>query len=1087
MRLFLCCFQADDEIRREVIEAAQETEKNEEEAKIHIAMKGKAWKKKKVIPLPNKEELLRKKYGSPNVLGLEDEVESSSDDMEEGDDENASETSGRESEPENDSHLPAQKSDLERDEEPVSQSGERGEKKVKPRGAVSASTTAARATVHIPVFRTPEIQAMREKLPIVAEEQVIMEAINENPVVILEGATGSGKTTQVPQFLYEAGYAANGKMIGVTEPRRVAAMAMAKRVGEEMGDESLSSYQIRFENNVSERTQIKFMTDGVLLRELEKDFRLKKYSVIVVDEAHERTVSTDILLGYLSRVVQRVRLNDDKNGPLKLVIMSATLRAKDFTQNTRLFKSVPPRITVEGRQFDTRVVFERKTPDDDTYVVAALKKAAMIHTDQPEGGILVFLTGQQEVNQVVRRLRKLFPSKRQVNNDGGEDTADSALKAAVAKARSKMGKRSALRKLSKVGADLVPKVNLDSYRAVPLDDTEADAVRSLEEDDDLVDEEECDDALAKCGGGSQPMWALPLYSQLSSERQKQIFEQVPEGHRLCVVATNIAETSLTIPGIKYVVDCGKVKTKFYDKLTGVSTFHVTWISKAAAKQRRGRAGRQGPGHCFRLYSSAVFEDRFSQHTPPEILKQPVDDLVLRMKKRHLDNVINFPFPTPPDPAQLQSAETRLLCLGALVYDKESGNRKGSKTRITELGKSMAFFPVAPCFAKMLALSEENGLMPYTIAMVAALSVQEVLMETPVGEHADGFDKEEVTRIRKVWAGKGNYFLLGDPGLLMRAVCGAERDAAARPDGSLDDFCNKYALRRKAMVEIRKLRQQLTNEVNLVLPHLGLSVDPKLDPPADKPDKPQAKLLRQIIASGMSNHVAKKVDVDEEIADPKERKKYKLAYRASGMEDPVHLHSKTVFALKQRTEPLPEWIVYQEIFETDKLYVRGATAIEPEWLPTYAPAECNLLPPLPDPEPWYAEGRVMCKRNGTFGRSSFQLPVMTLPHPEDDDGMSIRYFARFLLEGAVLPQLGRFTDCLLCRPLTLTRTTSLHSEGMKAFGGRLANCGNVDRLERLKAALEEDADFLKEEFKQLVPRAMHKEVDEVWTSLLKDVQ
>ena len=219
--------QADDEIRREVIEAAQETEKNEEEAKIHIAMKGKAWKKKKVIPLPNKEELLRKKYGAPNVLGLEDEVESSSDDMEEGDDENAPETSGPESEPESDSYLPAQKSDFVADKEPGS--GERDEKKVKPRAPVSASTTPARATVHIPVFRTPEIQAMREKLPIVAEEQVIMEAINENPVVILEGATGSGKTTQVPQFLYEAGYAADGKMIGVTEPRRVAAMAMAKR------------------------------------------------------------------------------------------------------------------------------------------------------------------------------------------------------------------------------------------------------------------------------------------------------------------------------------------------------------------------------------------------------------------------------------------------------------------------------------------------------------------------------------------------------------------------------------------------------------------------------------------------------------------------------------------------------------------------------------------------------------------------------------------------------------------------------------------------------------------------------------------
>ena len=1073
--------QAEDEIRREITEAVQGTERGEDEAKIQIAMKGKAWKRKKVIPLPDKKELLRKKYGNGNVLGIEDETESSSDDMDE-DEEAEEKQENSASEPETDVNCPAQMSETER--EPRLQPKE--ENLVKSTAPVSL--TSFRTTVHIPVTRSPEIQAMREKLPIVAEEQVIMEAINENPVVILEGETGSGKTTQVPQFLYEAGYATGGKIIGVTEPRRVAAMAMSKRVGEEMGDESLSSYQVRFEGNVTAETKIKFMTDGVLLREMAKDFRLKKYSAVVIDEAHERSVFTDILLGFLSRVV-RMRQKDEENGPLKLVVMSATLRAEDFTQNTALFKTPPPKISVEGRQFETVCKFEKKTPDD--YVAAAIKKTAEIHAKEPQGGILVFLTGQQEVNQVVRKLRTMFPSRRQTNDGGGEEeTIESVLKLAVARA-----KKRAPKNLSKMGLSLTPEVDLDRYRAVPLDDTETDAMRSLEEDEDLAAEEEggegASDGLAKSVAGSQPMWTLPLYSLLNSERQRRVFEPVPEGHRLCVVATNIAETSLTIPGIKYVVDCGKVNTKFYDRLTGVSTFRVTWISKAAADQRKGRAGRQGPGRCYRLYSSAVFEDKFSEHTPPEICKRPVDDLVLQMKAMNIINVINFPFPTPPDPAQLRVAEQRLLFLGALTEIKEMKNGKEIKTHhITDLGKSMSRFPVAPCFSKMIALSGQHGLMPYTIAMVAALSVQEVLMETPVGDHADAFDKEEVTRIRKIWAGKGNTFFLGDPGLLLKAVCAAERDAAASTSrgGSLDNFCNKYALRRKAMVEIRKLRQQLTNEVNLVLPHLGLSVDPLLEPPSDRPDRPQAKLLRQIIASGMSNQVAKKVDVEEEIADPKERKNYKLAYRVSGMEDPVFLHSRTVFALKQKTEPLPEWIAYQEIFETDKLYVRGASAIEPGWLPQFAPAQCHLQPPLSDPEPWYEEGRVMCRMNGTFGKSSFILPVMTLPHPEDADGMSIRYFARFLLEGIVLPELSSFTNDLNANlPAMFTRTVSFHSERVKSFYGRLVSGGNIDRVDRLRAAFKKDKDFLKPEFKLWVSQDRHEEVNEVWPSLFSNVQ
>lgn len=265
----------------------------------------------------------------------------------------------------------------------------------------------------------------------VAEEQVIVEAINDNPVVIITGETGSGKTTQVPQFLYEAGYAQE-KLIGVTEPRRVAAISMSKRVAEEMNlTEKEVSYLIRFEGNVTPETKIKFMTDGVLLKEIQsvsnylikvinqfcvlliisgfstfQDFLLTKYSVIILDEAHERSVYTDILIGLLSRIVP---LRNKRKNPLKLVIMSATLRVEELVDNDKLFKQKPPVLSVESRQFPVTIHFNRRT--NTNYVADAFKKAVKIHTRLPDGGILIFLTGQREVNYVVRKLRRTFPIK----------------------------------------------------------------------------------------------------------------------------------------------------------------------------------------------------------------------------------------------------------------------------------------------------------------------------------------------------------------------------------------------------------------------------------------------------------------------------------------------------------------------------------------------------------------------------------------------------------------------------------------------------------------------------------------------------
>ncbi|KAJ2772323.1 putative ATP-dependent RNA helicase DHR1, partial [Coemansia nantahalensis] len=286
------------------------------------------------------------------------------------------------------------------------------------RGLVDADESGSgKKAYYVHVERPEHIQCQRMALPVYTEEQQIMEAITESPVVVLSGETGSGKTTQVPQFLFEAGYgdpsSPNPGLIGITQPRRVAAVSMAHRVAEELGNFGRTvAHQVRFDTTVSADTRVKFMTEGVLLRELATDLLLTKYSVIIADEAHERSLNTDILLGVLSRVVrlrQKLALESpDKHRPLKLVIMSATLRVDDFVRNSRLFRTPPPVLSVQARQHPVRVHFNRRTPAPGQHVHDAIQKAAKIHTRLPDGGILIFLTGQAEITYACKRLREMF-------------------------------------------------------------------------------------------------------------------------------------------------------------------------------------------------------------------------------------------------------------------------------------------------------------------------------------------------------------------------------------------------------------------------------------------------------------------------------------------------------------------------------------------------------------------------------------------------------------------------------------------------------------------------------------------------------
>ncbi|XP_074640669.1 putative ATP-dependent RNA helicase DHX37 [Tubulanus polymorphus] len=927
-----------------------------------------------------------------------------------------------------------------------------------------SKTVSTAPAVFVPVSRNPEIQAMRLRLPILAEEQSIMETINESQVVVLCGETGSGKTTQVPQFLYEAGFTSDGAMIGVTEPRRVAAISMSNRVGEEMNLTSKEvSYQIRYEGNVTKDTKIRFMTDGVLLKEVQKDFLLSKYKVIIIDEAHERSVYTDILIGLLSRIVP---LRHKNGHPLKLVIMSATLRVEDFTENRRLFPKPPPVIKIDARQFPVTIHFNKRTPVDD-YLGETYKKICKVHRMLPEGGILVFVTGQQEVLTLCQKLRKTFPSLVKKTDSTGESeqpkTADESSTKPV-----------------------LPKIDLDSYSIMPEDeeaDLDLDTHHDEEEDeaeneDENIHDDEEDSSL-KAIDMKNPLYVLPLYSLLSSDKQAKVFKPPPEGSRLCVVATNVAETSLTIPNIKYVIDTGKVKTKFYDKVTGVSTFKITWTSKASANQRAGRAGRTGPGHCYRLYSSAVFNDEFQLFSEAEITRRPVDDLILQMKAMNIEKVINFPYPTPPSEEALMAAENLLVSLGALErlkmpsttqlsLLKEKKLKSDPGTKLTALGRSMSHFPVSPRFGKMLALGHQQNLLPYVVAIVAALSVQEVLIEVnkPSTSDVENDDlkmkRQHITQIRKVWSGSGHSQMLGDPMVILKAV------GACEYGGMTEKFCRVHGIRIKAMKEVRKLRAQLTNVVNAVIPDANLVVDPKMPPPTDL----QSKLLRQIILAGLVDHVA--IKLPEPLSGTsEEKKKMKFAYQCMDLEEPVFIHPSSVLYKKQ-----PQFIVYQEIVETSKLYMKGITVVEAEWLPELAPSHCQFSKPLEDPPPRYntSTDSVVCHMKASYGRCNWSLPTVELDYPKCIE--KYKWFGKALLDGEVIQEFGRYKSLLLSLPVTMIKSWAKLQPRTETLLRALIeeDCSSKNMLLNI---WRNKPNYLLSEFLTWIPEAHHSDVRKQW--------
>ncbi|XP_076913948.1 putative pre-mRNA-splicing factor ATP-dependent RNA helicase DEAH5 [Bidens hawaiensis] len=621
------------------------------------------------------------------------------------------------------------------------------------------------------------LQEQRQSLPIYKLKKELVQAVHDNQVLVVIGETGSGKTTQVTQYLAEAGYTTNGK-IGCTQPRRVAAMSVAKRVAEEFGcrlGEEVG-YAIRFEDCTGPETVIKYMTDGMLLREILIDENLSQYSVIMLDEAHERTIHTDVLFGLLKQLIKR-------RSDLRLIVTSATLDAEKFSAyffSCNIF-------TIPGRTFPVEILYT-KQPESD-YLDAALITVMQIHLTEPEGDILVFLTGQEEIDHACQCLYERMKG---------------------------LGKN-------------VPELII-----------------------------------------------LPVYSALPSEMQSRIFEPAPPGKRKVVVATNIAEASLTIDGIFYVIDPGFAKQNVYNPKQGLDSLVITPISQASAKQRAGRAGRTGPGKCYRLYTESAFNNEMSPTSIPEIQRINLGLTTLTLKAMGINDLLAFDFMDPPSPQALISAMEQLYSLGAL--DEEG--------LLTKLGRKMAEFPLEPPLSKMLLASVDLGCSDEILTIIAMIQTGNIFYR-PREKQAQADQK------------RAKFFQAEGDQLTLLAVYEAWKAKNFSGPWCFENFVQSRSLRRAQ--DVRKQLLSIMDKYKLDVVSAGRNFTK----------------IRKAITAGFFFHAARK--------DPQE------GYRTIVENQPVYIHPSS--ALFQRQ---PDWVIYHELVMTTKEYMREVTVIDPKWLVELAP-------------------------------------------------------------------------------------------------------------------------------------------------------
>ncbi|MFU8848711.1 MAG: ATP-dependent RNA helicase HrpA [Opitutales bacterium] len=814
-------------------------------------------------------------------------------------------------------------------------------------------------------------------LPIHARREEILQTLQAHQVVVIAGETGSGKTTQIPKFLLECGLGLKG-WIGCTQPRRVAALSVAQRIAEELGvnyGQEVGA-KIRFTDETRKDSVIKVMTDGILLNELQDDPMLRGYEAIVIDEAHERSLNIDFILGCLRNLIRRRK-------DLKVIITSATIDTARFAE---AFDQAPI-IEVSGRMFPVETRY-RPVEDlaqgnkDFDYIDAAAVVINNILTDNREGDILAFLPGERDIHE----LRKV------------------------------------------------------------LEDSPA---------------RQCD--------------LLPLYGRLAKADQQRIFH--PQGKRRIILATNIAETSLTVPGIRYVVDTGLARISRYSPHSRTQRLPIEPVARSSAEQRKGRCGRVSEGICYRLYSEEDYAER-EEFNPPEIHRANLASVILRMMAFKLGDIRSFPFIDPPGENAIVGGYRLLAELGAVEQDVTSPNQ--DDYRLTRLGRRLARLPVDPTVARMLLQAQEEGTLDEVLVIASGLSIQDP-RERPA-ELA-----KEADEMHKQFVHPESDFLT-----LLNIWNSYHDKLDSLSHGQLRKFCRSHYLSYQRMREWRDIHHQLERVLKPTVKHPTSNTERptsngKKEIQSSKSNvqsstSPYAAIHRSIL-SGLLSNIAYKEE-GHDYRGPRNRKA--LLFPGSGLFDheTAKKQRKAAYAKKAKPKPIktsaPDWIVCGEWMETGRLYARNAAKIEVEWIEAMA----GELLSIRHSEPFWStkSAAVLCKQRKLLFGLEINRAQVSYSRIAPDEATDI-FVRNGLIEGGIRERPKFFAhNEALCETaasevarLQLGSTQQVEDQLFDFYRSRLSGVGSFAELRRFaKSKHGGSLDFLKAELRDLLPQPTERE-------------
>lgn len=636
------------------------------------------------------------------------------------------------------------------------------------------------------------------ELPITSAKDALIEEIKKNQILIIVGETGSGKTTQIPQYIYQSGICKKG-IIGITQPRRVAAISLAHRVTSEMKEKlgDIVGYSVRFDDKTNINTRVKFMTDGMLLRENLSDRKLSKYSLIILDEAHERSLRTDILLGMIKPLLLERK-------ELKLIVMSATLDAEKFLDyfNSGGDTNRAKLLYVQGRQFPINIYYTKEPQID--FLDSALMTIFQIHNKNIVGDILVFLSGQEEIEDLERLIKEYLP---------------------------------------------------------------------------------------QCPPKCLNIIVCTLFANLPSHKQAKVFEKTPKDCRKVILSTNIAETSITIPGVRHVIDTGVHKVKYFLPSTGMESLCLQEISKASAKQRAGRAGRENSGNCYRLYTYDTYKN-LEETSRPEIQRCQMDSIILLLRASGVSDIFAFDFIDKPSRGVLINALETLYSLGAIDENQN----------LTSLGRKMALLPVDPKCSKMLIKSAELDCMEQILYIASEMSV-ESLFYVNNSNNSDVYDdnSSNLMEIRKKFVHSSGDHLTG-LNVIMSFIANNQSKKWA-----LENNINHRTL--KTILDIHKQLKSLCNfkgeEINASVKEI---------------DSMTESNILQALLVGYFHNTAIRVDSGSN------------QFKSLLTGQIVYIHPSSVL-FNDKKAPA---IVFNEMIATGKKYVKFCTRVEVEWIKKAAP-------------------------------------------------------------------------------------------------------------------------------------------------------